>query len=59
MASDKSIEPSQSYLKSFHAQMRGVTIVANQNQLAQWAEAALSLTTVSKAALKQSQIPPV
>ena len=55
-ASEKPVEESQSYLKNFHAQMRGAKVVANPNQPAQWAEAAFGLTTVSKGALEQSQL---
>jgi len=54
-ASDKPVEESQGYLKNFHAQMRGVNVVANPNQPAQWAETAFGLTTVSKSALEQSR----
>lgn len=55
LASEKPVEESQGYLKNFHAQMRGVKVVANPDQPAQWAEAAFGLTTVSKSALEQSR----
>lgn len=55
LASEKPVEESQNYLKNFHTQMRGIKVVANPGQPAQWAEAAFGLTTVSKSALEQSQ----
>lgn len=55
LASEKPVEESQGYLKNFHAQMRGVALVANPDQPAQWAETAFGLTTVSKGALEQSR----
>ena len=55
LASEKPVEESQNYLKNFHAQMRGIKVVANPDQPTQWAEAAFGLTTVSKNALEQSQ----
>jgi len=55
LASEKPVEESQGYLQNFHAQMRGVQLVANPNQPAQWAETAFGLTTVSKGALEQSR----
>lgn len=55
LASDKKTENSEPYLSNFHAKMRGIKVVATPGQPAQWAEAALGLTTVSKGALEQNQ----
>ena len=55
LASDKKVESSEPYLSNFHALMRGIKVVANPGQPAQWAEAAFGLTTISKGVLEQSQ----
>lgn len=55
LASDKKVENSEPYLSNFHATMRGIKVVATPGQPAQWAEAAVGLTTVSKSAQEQSQ----
>lgn len=56
LASDKKSEESEAYLNNFHATMRGIKVVATPGQPAQWAEAAVGLTTVSKSALEQTQL---
>ena len=56
LASEKKSEESEAYLNNFHTRMRGIKVVANPGQQAQWAEAAFGLTTVSKSALAQSQL---
>ncbi len=56
LSSDKNAENSEPYLSNFHATMRGIKIIATPGQPAQWAEAAVGLTTASKGALEQSQL---
>ena len=56
LPSDKNKEDSEPYLNTFHTQMRGIKVIPNPGQPAQWAEAAFGLTTVSKSALEQSQL---
>lgn len=56
LASDKKAESSEPYLNNFHTKMRGIKVIPNPGQPAQWAEAALGLTTVSKSALEQRQL---
>lgn len=56
LASDKKSEDSEAYLNNFHATMRGIKIIATPGQPAQWAEAAVGLTTASKGTLEQSQL---
>lgn len=56
LASDKKSEDSEAYLNNFHTKMRGIKVIPNPGQPAQWAEAAFGLTTVSKSALAQSQL---
>lgn len=56
LSSDKKSEESEAYLSNFQAKMRGIKVVATPGQPAQWAEAAVGLTTASKGALEQSQL---
>lgn len=56
LVSDKKSEESVAYLNNFHTQMRGIKVIPNPGQPAQWAEAAMGLITVSKGALAQRQL---
>jgi hypothetical protein len=59
LGSDKKSEESEAYLSNFQTKMRGIKVVANPGQSAQWAEASFRLATMSKASreLYQSSHP--